>query len=86
MYFHSKIKQKKKLWDSHVLGGLDGTGLESLDSAVTDSMNDGRFVGGILLGIMTIRYSDMKGETKVNKKGLFTAHAFFISIQSRPSK
>lgn len=34
-----------------VLGGLEGTGLESLDSAVTDNMNDGCFAG-ILLGII----------------------------------
>lgn len=34
-----------------VLGGLDGTGLESFDSAVTDNTNDGRFVD-TLLGIM----------------------------------
>lgn len=35
-----------------VLGGLDGTGLESFDSAVTESIKAGRFVG-ILLGIIT---------------------------------
>lgn len=31
-----------------VLGGLDGTGLESFDSAVTESTNDGRFVDTVL--------------------------------------
>lgn len=49
---------------SPVLGGLDGTGLESFDSAVTDSMNDGRFVGGILLGIMT---NSQLWNEKINK-------------------
>lgn len=37
-----------------VLGGLDGTGLESFDSAVTDSTNDGRFVD-TLAGIIFYR-------------------------------
>lgn len=36
-----------------MLGGLDGTGLESIDSAVTESIYGCRFVGAILLGIMT---------------------------------
>lgn len=31
-----------------VLGGLDGTGLESFDSAVTDKINDGRFADTLL--------------------------------------
>lgn len=32
-----------------VLGGLDGTGLESFDSAVADNTNDGRFTDSLLV-------------------------------------
>lgn len=46
-----------------VLGGLDGTGLESFDSAVTDNTNDGRFVdtlAGIIIGDLQTNNSKIK--------------------------
>lgn len=46
-----------------MLGGLDGTGLESFDSAVTDKINDGRFADTLL----DIIARDLCNEKKVNK-------------------
>lgn len=45
IWTHGSNSYRKRFAQSTlpVLGGLDGTGLESFDSAVTDKMNDGRF-------------------------------------------